>query len=91
VAGAVAIVTENDQDQPAGTSPPSYSPGARPQHVNAPNDRTALFDRLYSCPLGGAVPHMDAGQVKTARLLRMQSEIQAAAMGGCGACAGRGT
>jgi hypothetical protein len=25
-----------------------------PQHVNAPNDRTALFDRLQSCPLAGA-------------------------------------
>ena len=61
-----------------------------PQHVNAPNDRTALFDRLHSCLLGGAVPHMDAGRVKTARLLRMQSEIQAAAMGGCAACASRG-
>jgi hypothetical protein len=62
-----------------------------PQHVNAPNDPTALFDRLHSCPLAGGVPHMDVGRVKTARLLRMQSEIQAAAMGGCGACASRGT
>jgi hypothetical protein len=52
-----------------------------PQHVNAPNDR---------CPLAGAW-QTDAGCVKTARLLRMQSDIQAAAMGGCGACASRGT
>jgi hypothetical protein len=51
-----------------------------PQHVNAPNDRTALFDRLHSCPLGGALPHI-AGRVKTARLLRVQSEIQAGGYG----------
>ena len=62
-----------------------------PQHVNAPNDRTALLDRLHSSPLAEGVRQTDAGRVKTARLLRMHSEIQAAAMGGCGACASRGS
>ena len=52
-----------------------------PQHVNAPNDRTALFDRLHSCPLAGDVPHTNASRVKTARLLRVQSEIQAGGYG----------
>jgi hypothetical protein len=52
-----------------------------PQQVNAPNDRTALFDRLHSCPPAGGVPHTNASRVKTARLLRMQSEIQAGGYG----------